>query len=239
MKGYILIISILLAALGILCCVQIWTGALWTTGLQDKGSGEFYELKQNKKDAEAFAREAFKEESVADAINEPGTVDYPTEGTVDHPTEGTVDHPTEVSEPSWKDWLPNIIKGWLGATTRVGGGRPPRPALPRPAPPRPAPPGVYFTLTYLSVRSRSGITNLMAGTQVVCVKDQGAVLLVKAGKFQFEVKRQYLTNDLNLADLAVRNDAVAQQAVASYIAQQQQAIDQRGDKRKMPPSGQH
>jgi hypothetical protein len=229
MKGYVRIICISLAALGILCCVQIWTGALWTTGLQDKGSGEFYEMKQNKKDAEAFAREAFNEsESVAESLNGPGTVD----------------HPTEVSEPSWKDWLPNTIKGWLGATKRVDGGHPPRPAPPplappRPVPQRPAPPGVYFTLTYLSVRSRSGITNLMAGTQVVCVKDQGAVLLVKAGKFQFEVKRQYLTNDLNLADLAVRNDAGSQQAVASYIAQQQQAIDQRGDKRKMPPSDQH
>ena len=104
---------------------------------------------------------------------------------------------------------------------------------------RHAPSGVYFTLTYISVRNPSGITGVSAGTQVACVKDEGPVLLVKAGNLEFEAKRQYLTNDLNIADLAVRNDAEAQQEVASYIARQQQAIDQRNDKRKMHPSGQH
>jgi glucokinase len=75
------------------------------------------------------------------------------------------------------------------------------------------------------------------GTRVVCVKDEGPVLLVKMDNLEFEAKRQYLTNDLDVADLAVRNDAEAQQAVASYIAQQQQAIDQREDRRKMQASG--
>jgi hypothetical protein len=56
---------------------------------------------------------------------------------------------------------------------------------------------------------------------------------------EFEAKRQYLTNDLNVADLAARNDAEAQQAVASYIAQQQQAIDRRENRRKMQVSGKH
>jgi hypothetical protein len=55
---------------------------------------------------------------------------------------------------------------------------------------------------------------------------------------EFEAKRQYLTNDLDLADLALRDDAEAQQAVASYIAQQQ-AIDQREARRKMQASGKH
>jgi hypothetical protein len=49
---------------------------------------------------------------------------------------------------------------------------------------------------------------------------------VKAGDLEFDAERQYLTNDLNVADLAVRDDAEAQQAVESYIAKQQQAIDQ-------------
>jgi hypothetical protein len=43
--------------------------------------------------------------------------------------------------------------------------------------------------------------------------------------------------DLDVAVLAARNDAEAQQAVASYMAQQQQAFDQRDDRRKMQPSG--
>jgi hypothetical protein len=65
------------------------------------------------------------------------------------------------------------------------------------------------------------------------------VLLVKVDNLEFEAKRQYLTDDLDVADLAVRNDAEAQQAVASYIARQQQAIDQQDDRRKMQASGQH
>jgi hypothetical protein len=63
------------------------------------------------------------------------------------------------------------------------------------------------------------------------------VLLVKVKNLEFEAKRQYLTNDIDVADLAVRDDAEAQQAVASYMAQQQQAIDQREAKRKMQASG--
>ena len=102
---------------------------------------------------------------------------------------------------------------------------------------RRAPPGVYFTLIHLSVRSGSGLTGVEPGTRVLCVKDEGPVLLVKVENLEFEAKRQYLTNDLDVADLAVRNDAEAQQAVASYIAQQQQAIDQRDARRKMQASG--
>ena len=82
-------------------------------------------------------------------------------------------------------------------------------------PPRRAPPGVYFTLIHLPVRSGSALTGVEPGTRVVCVKEEGAVLLVKVENLEFEAKRQYLTNDLDVVDLAVRNDAEAQQAVAS------------------------
>jgi hypothetical protein len=68
--------------------------------------------------------------------------------------------------------------------------------------PRLAPPGVYFTLRYFSVPTPYGITRLSEGTRVVCVKDDGAVLLVKTSNLEFEVKRQYLTNDLDIANLA-------------------------------------
>jgi hypothetical protein len=105
--------------------------------------------------------------------------------------------------------------------------------------PRRAPPGVYFTLIHLPVRSGSTLTGVEPGTRVVCVKDEGPALLVKVDNLEFEAKRQYLTNDLNVADLAARNDAEAQQAVASYIAQQQQAIDRRENRRKMQVSGKH
>ena len=103
--------------------------------------------------------------------------------------------------------------------------------------PRLAPPGVYFTLIHLSVRNAAGLTGVEPGTQVVCVKDEGPVLLVKMENLEFEAKRQFLTNDLDVANLAVRDDDEAQQAVASYIAQQQQAIDQREARRNIQASG--
>jgi polysaccharide pyruvyl transferase WcaK-like protein len=55
------------------------------------------------------------------------------------------------------------------------------------------------------------------------------VLLVKMGNLEFETKRQYLTNDLDLADLASRNDAETQQAVAAAIAEQQAIYQARRD----------
>jgi hypothetical protein len=78
----------------------------------------------------------------------------------------------------------------------------------------------------MSVRKPSGIIGVNAGTRVVCVKDEGAVLIVKAGDLEFEAKRQHLTNNLDVADLAGMDDAEAQQAVESYIAKQQQEIYQ-------------
>lgn len=143
--------------------------------------------------------------------------------------------PTGVSGPSWVNRLQNAIEDGLRAIknlpTKLTRRTDPHPPL--------AAPNVYFTLTYLSVRTRSGITGLGAGTQVVCVKDEGPVLLVKFGNLEFEVKRQQVTNDLDVAAIAARNDAEAQQALAAYMAQQQQqAIKHQDDTTNMQPSGQ-
>jgi hypothetical protein len=143
----------------------------------------------------------------------------------DSPT--PADQATDMSGLPWEDRLGKIIDHWVRVIKSTGHGS------------RRAPSGVYFTLTYFSVRNGSGLTGVNAGTQVVCVKDEGPVLRVKTGNLEFEAKRQYLTNDLDVADLAVRDDAEAQQALALYIAQQQQAIEQQSEKRKMQPSAQH
>jgi hypothetical protein len=123
--------------------------------------------------------------------------------------EGTeaIPHPHPlVSGPSWLDPLQNAIEDCFLAIknlpTSLGHLIHRRSRL--------APPGVYFTLTYMSVRKPSGIIGVNAGTRVVCVKDEGAELLVKAGDLEFEAKRQYLTNDLDVADRVVRGDAKAQ-----------------------------
>lgn len=180
-----------------------------TDKLAQDPNGVLQEKNREIASAEAFAREA---------SNEPNPVKEPT---------------GPVSQHSWVNRLQNVIENCERAIKNLPTSLGPRHH------PRLAPPGVYFTLTYLSVRNPSGITGLEPGTRVVCVKDKGAVLLVKAGNLEVEAKRQYLTNDLDVADLAVRDDAEARQAIASYIAQHQQAIDPGDNKRKMQPSGQH
>jgi len=142
-----------------------------------------------------------------------------------------VERPPGESGPSWVDRLESLVGERVRAIKSLAHQAGHQPRL--------ASPGVYFTLVYLSVRTRSGITGLGAGTQVACVKDEGPVLLVKAGNVEFEVKRQYVTNDLDVADMAARNDAEAQQALAAYMAQrQQEAIEHREDASEMQPSGQ-
>ena len=136
----------------------------------------------------------------------------------------SVSNTTETSTPSWGERVQNLIHACVRSIKRVGHRT------------RLAPADVFFTLEYISARNSYGITGVEAGTRVVCVKDEGRVLLVKAGDLEFEAKRQYLTNDLDIADLVGRNDAEAQRAVAAYIAQQQQALDQRYDKWKIQAS---
>jgi hypothetical protein len=88
-----------------------------------------------------------------------------------------LDQATDVSGSSWEDGLGKRVHDWIRAIKR---------SVHRS---RHAPFGVYFTLTYISVRNPSGITGVEPGTQVVCVKDEGPVLLVKAGNLEFDAKR--------------------------------------------------
>jgi hypothetical protein len=134
---------------------------------------------------------------------------------------------TEPSTPSWGGHVQSLIDASVRCIKRVGHRT------------RLAPADVFFTLKHISVQNSYRVTGVEAGTRVVCVKDEGPVLLVKAGDLQFEAERQYLTNDLDVADLVVRNDVEAQQAVAAYIAQQQKAIEQRNGRWKLQASSQH
>jgi hypothetical protein len=84
-----------------------------------------------------------------------------------------------------------------------------------------APDGVYFTMRYFSVPNAHGITGIAPGTKVVRVRDDGSVLRVRTGDVEFEATAQDLTNDLDVAATVSRGDAQRQQAVASYIHQEQ------------------
>jgi len=209
MKAIVSVGVIALIALGIFA-VLAFKQCQETDKLEQNPNRVLGEKEQEIADAQAFAQEA---------VGRPKDIKEPT-------------GPYQV--PSWAGRLQNAIESCVRAIKNWPTSLGLRRHLPRLAPP-----GIYFTLTYLSARNPSGITGVERGTRVVCIKDEGPVLLVKAGNLEFEAKRQFLTNDLDVADLAVRNDAEAQQAIASYIAQQQQAIDRRDDKRKTQSSGQH
>jgi len=221
MKGIVLIGVASLIGLGIFAVLTNMMRDTTNKLVREDANGFFHEKKQEMAVADDLSQQAF---------GEPNPIMYPKR---------------DIREPVWVKRLEEGIEACeraiknlptsLGLRTRPH----PRLAPPRLAPPRLAPPGVYFTLTYLSVRKPFGITGVKPGTQVVCVKDEGQVLLVKAGDLEFEAKRQNLTNVLDIADLAVRNDAEAQQTVAFYIAQQKQAIEQGEDRRKTQPSGRH
>ena len=120
-----------------------------------------------------------------------------------------------VSGFTWKDRLQKAIgdceRAIKNLSTSVG--RRLRPHL--------APDGVYFTMRYFSVANARGITGIAPGTKVVRVRNDGSVLRVKTGDVEFEAAAQDLTNDLDVAATVSRGDAQKQQALASYIHQQQ------------------
>jgi hypothetical protein len=199
MRRILLVAVIGLIALSVLAVVYIWDHQAMEKATQGEGNGRFYQMKRD---------------NVAIAANFNQLYGGPEH--LDHRASGQA---TGVPGSPWKDRLGKVIEDCVRATKNLPT------SVSHRLRPHLAPPGVYFTLPYLSVPSPVGVTGLAAGTRVVCAKDEGAALLVKMGNLEFEVKRQYLTNDLDVADLALRNDVEAQQAVKSVIAEQQ-TIDQ-------------
>jgi len=197
MKAIVLIGVIALVACGIFVALSNMQHGSMDKLLQE-GNGSIHEKKRETATLNA---------KLGEALDQPNPLDLRAH-----------DETTAVSGPSWSDQLGKVIDGSASTiknlTTSIGH-RSPGPRL--------APPGVYFTLVPLSVHIPSGITGLSAGTRLVCLKDEGAVLLVKTGNLRFEVKRSFLTKNLDLADRASSNDAEAQQAVAQAIAEQEAA----------------
>src|SRR5215469_17182408 len=121
-----------------------------------------------------------------------------------------------VSGFTWKDRLQKAIEDCVRAINNLSTsvGRRFRPHL--------APDGVYFTMRYFSVANAHGVTGIAPGTKVVRVRNDGNALRVRTGGgVEFEAAAQDLTNDLDVAATVSRGDAQKQQALASYIHQQQ------------------
>ena len=88
-----------------------------------------------------------------------------------------------------------------------------------------APPGVLYVIQYASVTTDSGVIGFVPGTRVRLVEDKGETIVVTDGTVKADMPADNLTNDLDIAALAARRDAKAQQDLTSFLLGQQ-AIDQ-------------
>ena len=122
---------------------------------------------------------------------------------------------TGVSWFTWKDRLQKAIEDCVRAINNLST------SVRHRISPRLAPDGIYFTMRYFSVANAHGVTGIVPGTKVVRVRNDGSVLRVRTGDVEFEAAAQDLTNDLDVAATVSRGDAQEQQALASYIHQQQ------------------
>lgn len=85
-----------------------------------------------------------------------------------------------------------------------------------------APEGTLYLVQRASVTTDSGVIGFAPGTRVKFVEDRGEKLLVTDGTTKFEVRGDIVTNDLDMAAIAARSDALSQQELAKYLARQQQ-----------------
>ena len=122
---------------------------------------------------------------------------------------------TGVSGFTWKDRLRKTIEDGERAINNLST------SVRHRISPHLAPDGVYFTMRYFSVANAHGVTGIVPGTKVVRVRNDGSVLRVRTGDVEFEATPRDLTNDLDVAATVSRGDAQEQQALASYIHQQQ------------------
>jgi len=84
----------------------------------------------------------------------------------------------------------------------------------------------YFLMQYVSVPIPGGIRGLAPGTPVMVVTDLGNRLKVKADELEFEVRKDQVTHDPQIAARASQGDARLQQKLLDAAAAQQQQLFQ-------------
>ena len=97
---------------------------------------------------------------------------------------------------------------------------------PVPTPPsrRLAPDGTFFVTQYVSVRTPRGVVGFEPGRQVkyVGVDEAKQLLIVTDGEYQAELGPMQLTNDIDLAALAQRQDQASQQKLLAMLEKDRQ-----------------
>lgn len=95
------------------------------------------------------------------------------------------------------------------------------PAVPEAPAKRAAPDGVFYAMQAFSITTDAGVRGIRAGTQVKLIKDAGATLRVSDGQQEFDVRRELLTNDLDVAAKAAGQQASQQAGIAEWHRKQQ------------------
>jgi hypothetical protein len=111
-------------------------------------------------------------------------------------------------------------------------------AAPSPPPPpeqhRLAPEGTFYLMERVVVKSDSGVTGFAPGTRVKLIEDRGETLFVKNDdNVKFEAPSDKVTNDLDLAALAAKQDAQSQRLLAQD-KEERMAAYRRGKEAEIP-----
>lgn len=119
--------------------------------------------------------------------------------------------------PCWASSLPA-----RSLLNRLQPRRPLPPLLLSPA----ATPAVYFLTRYASIPIRGGIRGLPPGTAVTLVEERPDSLRVKVENLQFDVRKEQVTKDAQVASRLSQTDARAQQQLADSTKATQTRLSQ-------------
>jgi len=142
-------------------------------------------------------------------------VEYRTEIEEGHPLSFANAHPVNVVENAT---APTVQQQPSSSSSPASA--PPEPIAP--ANHRLAPEGTLYLIKYYGVKKVSGVIGVLPGTRLKLVKDLGETMKVKTAdeyRIEFEVDSDKLTNDIDLAEWAKRNDEQSQKSLNDYMKQ--------------------
>src|SRR3954454_15622231 len=82
------------------------------------------------------------------------------------------------------------------------------------------PAGTFYLVQGMSIPTSFGVTGLPPGTMVQMIQDKGATMLVSFGQTHLIIPTGILTNDMDLGELAGKEDAESQHALMKHLEQQ-------------------